>query len=216
MGMTQLKESTKRSEKGTADRITQAAEIEFAERGFDGTGMKAISTRAGVSQALLHYHFGNKDHLYTKVVERRSKAINDARLALLAQVDPTAPNALEAIFDALFRPPLGPAGGNQFYTRIFGGLIVGRAREQALVKQFYDPTAQRFIEVLQQTPEAMDRQTAAQAYTLGLGVLVAVIARDGRLERLMAADAPRETEEILQGLIPFAAAGARALCTDTN
>ena len=65
----------------TVERITIAAELEFADRGFDGAGMKAISRRAEVSQALLHYHFGSKDQLYTEVVKRRSKVINDERIA---------------------------------------------------------------------------------------------------------------------------------------
>ena len=67
----------------TSDRIVLAAEIEFAERGFDGAGMKAISQRADVSQALLHYHFGSKDQLYSEVVARRSRMINAERLALM-------------------------------------------------------------------------------------------------------------------------------------
>ena len=116
--------------------ILDAAEATFSEAGFGGAGMKAISKRADVSQALLHYHFGNKDHLYSEVVRRRSKMINDERQALLDAVDLDGADAIPGILDALFRPPLGPAGGDQSYTRIFGGLIVGRERDKALVRKF--------------------------------------------------------------------------------
>lgn len=200
----------------TSDRIVRAAEVEFAERGFEGAGMKAISQRADVSQALLHYHFGNKDHLYSEVVRRRSKLINTERQALLEQVDLTASNAVERILDALFRPPLGPAGGDQSYTRIFGGLIVGRERDRALVKEFYDPTAQEFIRALQGALPDISQKTAAHAYTLALGTLVVMISRDGRVERLMGQRKTRDTEEILQGLITFAKAGIMALATQED
>lgn len=200
----------------TAERITVAAELEFAERGFDGAGMKAISQRAAVSQALLHYHFGSKDQLYKEVVKKRSKLINDARIELLDRVDLTDKNALGGILDALFRPPLGPAGGDQAYTRIFGGLIVGRERERALVKEFYDPTAQRFIRAMQGVTPKMDQRTAAHAYTLALGALVVVISRDGRLERLMGEEKHRSTEEVLKGLITFACGGITALVAQND
>lgn len=200
----------------TSGRIVLAAEVEFAERGFDGAGMKAISVRANVSQALLHYHFGSKDHLYAEVVRHRSNLINSERLALLDAVDLNAANAVERILDALFRPPLGPAGGDKSYTRIFGGLVVGRERERALVKEFYDPTAQRFITALQAAVPALGREKAALAYTYALGNLVVMIARDGRVERLMGQGGLRDGEDVLQGLITFAQGGIMALVAKGN
>ncbi len=198
----------------TSDRIVRAAEVEFAERGFEGAGMKAISKRADVSQALLHYHFGNKDHLYSEVVRRRSKMINDERQALLDAVDLDGADAIPGILDALFRPPLGPAGGDQSYTRIFGGLIVGRERDKALVREFYDPTARKFVKAIQTALGTDDQRLAAHCYSLALGNLVAMISRDGRVERLMGRDGQRDTEEILRGLITFAHGGIRALAAE--
>jgi AcrR family transcriptional regulator len=194
----------------TAQRIVLAAEREFAERGFDGAGMKAISQRAEVSQALLHYHFGNKDHLYSEVIRRRSKLINEERETLLGAVDLGGPGAVAGILDALFRPPLGPAGGDQAYTRIFGGLVVGRERERALVKEYYDPTAKKFIAALQEAL-GTEREVAALCYTLSLGALVVVIARDGRVERLMGREAVQGMEEMLAHLITYASGGIAAL-----
>lgn len=214
--MGEIVEAIEVEKNDTSDRIVEAAEVEFAERGFDGAGMKAISRRADVSQALLHYHFGNKDHLYSEVVRRRSRVINAERKALLDAVDRSRPDALDRILDALFRPPLGPAGGGQSYTRIFGGLIVGRERDRALVQEFYDPTAQLFIAALQDAVPELDRKGAAQAYTLALGTLVVMISRDGRVERLMGQAARRETEEILRGIICFAKGGIRALASQNT
>ena len=198
----------------TSDRIVLAAEIEFAERGFDGAGMKAISQRADVSQALLHYHFGSKDQLYSEVVARRSRMINTERLALLGEVDLTGPQAVAGILDALFRPPLGPAGGDGAYARIFGGLVVGRDRDVALVREHYDPTATRFIAALGQALPGVSRKPAAHCYRLALGALVVMIGRDGRVERLMGQDALRDTEEVLRGLITFASGGIAALVSE--
>ncbi len=189
------------------EKILLAAEAEFAERGFEGAGMKAISVRASVSQALLHYHFGRKDHLYAEVVRHRSKIINDARLALLNKVDLSEPDACAAVLDALFRPPLSPNGGERPYARIFAGLVVGRERDEALVREHYDATARKFIDALKKAVPNSDQATAAMFYTLSLGALVAVIGRTGRVERLMNRDTQMDTEEILRSLIAFAQGG---------
>src|SRR6056297_42295 len=54
----------------TRERILYAAKREFAENGFNGARMGAISMRANANQALIHYYFGNKENLYMVVLQR--------------------------------------------------------------------------------------------------------------------------------------------------
>ncbi len=189
--------------------ILAAAEIEFAEAGFEGAGMKSIATRAQVSQGLLHYHYGNKERLYGAVIRHRSKEINTGRGALLAQVNLAAPEALAQILDALFRPTLGPDGGGKAYARIFAGLIVGRERDQELVRECYDPTAHLFLDAMERA--GMARAHAGVTYQVALGVLASVISRDGRMERLMGVDKPMDTDALIGTLVRFVIGGAEAL-----
>ena len=57
--------------------IIEAAIARFAERGFHGTTMRDIAERAGVSQGLLHHHFGNKEGLWNTVGDRISADFMD-------------------------------------------------------------------------------------------------------------------------------------------
>lgn len=191
--------------------ILAAAEVEFAEAGFEGAGMKAIATRAEVSQALLHYHYGNKEQLYAEVIRHRSRQINERRAALLEAVDLEAPDALAQVLAALFRPTLGPEGGGKAYARIFAGLIVGRERDQELVRECYDPMAHRFLEAMQHAGQGMGRTRAGMVYQFALGVLASVISRDGRMERLMGGAEPASTDELIAALVTFVTGGADAL-----
>lgn len=194
------------------EKILSAAEVEFSEKGFDGAGMKALALRAGVSQSLLHYHFGSKDKLYEAVIRERSALINEERLSLLAQIDLSEENAADQIVQALVAPALGPAGGGRAYARIFAGLIAGNARDQALVKEFYDPTAQKFIEAIEIALGGVDRVVAAQVYQFALGVLASVISRDGRIERLMGdASEPLKDNALIAQLTQFVVGGARSI-----
>jgi AcrR family transcriptional regulator len=48
----------------TPDQILEAARALFAERGFQGTSVRAVAARAGVNPALVHHYFETKDQLF--------------------------------------------------------------------------------------------------------------------------------------------------------
>jgi len=50
--------------------ILDAAEVVFAQSGFGGATMQAISDACGLPKANLHYYFSSKEKLYRRVVER--------------------------------------------------------------------------------------------------------------------------------------------------
>lgn len=51
----------------TRQKIIKAARQLFVKHGLNGTSMRAIAKQAGVTQSLLHHHFGNKESLWQKV-----------------------------------------------------------------------------------------------------------------------------------------------------
>ena len=53
----------------TRERILQAAELAFAERGFDGAPLESIAARAGIRRPSLLYYFPTKHALYSAVIE---------------------------------------------------------------------------------------------------------------------------------------------------
>lgn len=58
------------SQTDTVDRILDAAEALFAERGFAETSLRTITGRARVNLAAVNYHFGSKKALIQAVFER--------------------------------------------------------------------------------------------------------------------------------------------------
>jgi AcrR family transcriptional regulator len=69
-----------------AERREQLIEIGrsvFAERGFDGTAIEEIASRAAVSKPIVYEHFGGKEGLYTVVVDREvTELLGSMRTAL--------------------------------------------------------------------------------------------------------------------------------------
>lgn len=65
---------------GTRRRLRDAALVEFAARGFDGTTVEAIATRAGVNKERIYSYFGDKKALWETVLaaelERLASAVH--------------------------------------------------------------------------------------------------------------------------------------------
>jgi len=51
-------------------KILEAAEIEFAVKGYDGARVDEIAKKAGVNKALLYYYFRSKDDLLKELIRK--------------------------------------------------------------------------------------------------------------------------------------------------
>lgn len=80
----------------TADRIREAAIIEFAAHGFPRTTVRGIATAAGVSPGLVIHHFGSKDDLRVACDDHVFEALTEAKRQN-AQISPLA--VAEVFFD---------------------------------------------------------------------------------------------------------------------
>jgi TetR/AcrR family transcriptional regulator len=54
----------------TKRRLLDAAEREFAAKGYAGARLRDVAQAAGVQQALIHHYFVDKDGLYRAVLDR--------------------------------------------------------------------------------------------------------------------------------------------------
>jgi AcrR family transcriptional regulator len=56
------------SPQDTRQRLIEAALLVFAEKGFDGVGIREIAVRAKANSAMVQYHFEGKEGLYVQVI----------------------------------------------------------------------------------------------------------------------------------------------------
>lgn len=76
------------------ENILQAAITLFSERGVAGASIAEITSRAGVAQGLVNYHFGGKEQLVSAVIDRWFETVLS-----FARVDGTPDEALAAVID---------------------------------------------------------------------------------------------------------------------
>jgi AcrR family transcriptional regulator len=89
----------------TRERIIKAAERLFAERGYDGTSIRAIVAKAHVNQAAINYHFAGKDGLYREVLRAAFRALTEQQLA---HADEVKTMSREAALGEFIRRQLWP------------------------------------------------------------------------------------------------------------
>jgi len=58
-----------RTSKISRERILDASLVEFAKHGYEGATTASVARRIGVTQPLIHYHFGSKEALWRAAVE---------------------------------------------------------------------------------------------------------------------------------------------------
>jgi AcrR family transcriptional regulator len=202
----------------TQEAILDAAEQVFATHGYEGATMREIAKKAGVNQALLHYHFETKDNLYERVVERRSSAINRYRNELLdaLHADGAVPT-LEQLLYVLYAPHAYMRGGSSntvaAYTQMILAITIGSdERSQALMTKYFDGIARRFIDAFMGVQPELSRAEAVWAYLFALGVRAQVHARNNRAARLSDGLCDNtDLEEVVELVVPFVAAGIRQL-----
>lgn len=82
-------------------RLVDVARDLFAAHGYDGTSVRAITSRAKANLGAITYHFGSKEALYHEVIKSRAEPLAD-RIAAAAQAPGPPLDRIEAIVRAFF------------------------------------------------------------------------------------------------------------------
>lgn len=200
------------------DVILDAAEKVFATYGFEGASMREIATESGISQALLHYHFQNKDNLYEEIFARRARVINGYRAQLLDELfQGGGKPALEDILEVMFCPAsdaLGSGTQSEAFTQMVSALVAGGdERSRALMIKHYDPIARKFMDAFLKLDEPkLNQEDAAWAYLFAHSTRMQIYAHTGRPERLTGKPFNESRRrKVKANAIRYTAAGIRAL-----
>lgn len=192
--------------------ILDAAERCFAERGFDGVSMRLVAEQAPVLIGLLTYHFATKEALFSAVIARRAKLLNDRRAAAML----AAPsNDLTALLDAFIRPYLDLMETGEPGWRAYAQVIAVTSQEGRwadLAETHFGPTARMFIERLKPALPGLDDDSAVRAYVHTVSVVMGMFAETGLIDRF--SNGRLRSDDLRAGFetaVKFLAGGIRAI-----
>ncbi|MFW5472574.1 TetR family transcriptional regulator [Knoellia sp. CPCC 206450] len=87
----------------TRSAIVAAARTEFAQRGYDGTSLRAVAREAGVDPKLVHHYFDGKSELFVEVMAfPANPAVLVERIAAAprSELGPTLARVFLAVWDS--------------------------------------------------------------------------------------------------------------------
>lgn len=103
----------------TRDRIVNAAEQLFADRGIGGVSLREINRAAGAKSAVaVQYHFDDRSGVLRAILDKHRPDVDTARHAVLDHIDAAGSPGLRELVGALVRPLAAkladPDGGPQY------------------------------------------------------------------------------------------------------
>ena len=207
----------------TKERLLDAAEQLFAERGFEGASMRAVTQAAGSAVSAANYHFGTKEALLAAVIRRRLEPMNRQRIEAIDRVEAGGPAALDDLFEAYFRPSFerlaqARAEGSGSFPRQVAALLYSDPPEsvQTLKSEVFGAVTARFNEALSRSLPGVPMREVELIQQLAVASLVHVISGqlDEDLTRELEATAGSNRaahEPLLRALVAHSTAGARAI-----
>lgn len=204
----------------TVDKILDAAEVLFAERGFSETSLRLITSKAKVNLAAVNYHFGSKNALIQAVFARflgpfaqllRQRL--EERLATQSDKPIDLEELLQIIMITMIQVPSRNKRSLSVFMRLLGlAYTQSQGHLRKFLEQEYSTEFRLAMRLVKEaTPElsSVERFWRIQFMLGAIAFTMSSIdALSSILENELGVESP--TEDVLKRLVPFLAAGIRA------
>jgi AcrR family transcriptional regulator len=203
----------------SATRILDAAELAFAENGFEGASLRDIVREARVNLATVYYHFRSKEGLLAAVLHRRFAPLRQEHLDRLRLAVVAAPGKrprIEAVLEAVLLPPLRLTADanavNRIATRLIGRMVTDPSPEaQGILRRQHQAVRKAFVAALRRCLPQLPLADLHWRYEFIWGGLAFVLCNPSRIEeRSGGLCNPADTSAVLAQMIRFFGAGLKA------
>ncbi len=202
----------------TRERLLDAAGKLFAERGFEATSVRDITSEAGCNVASVNYYFGGKENLYVEAFRALLAELRDIRIETIRRdmarvVEPTLEYFLETFAAGFLGPIMAEGRGRQFVVIINREMADPHLPRELFVEEFLSPMMAEAGEALLRVAPTLDPAAARLCLMSMVSQLLhALMFRkhfvpDGRPPVL-----PGDFEAHVKHIVRFTAGGIRA-CT---
>lgn len=202
----------------TRERMLDAAEVLFALDGFHGTSMREVAVQSDARLALVAYHFGTKEALFDRVVERRASYMAHQRMQLLDAARSRAgdgPIPLEDLVAGYVKPFVERSSNGGRGWKHYA-LLVARASNAPdyakVIGVHYNAVARLYLSEFFRTLPAVQEERIVHAFSFMVGTMLSLVAEPGRVESLSSGRyASRDLERVFSTMLPFLVSGFSAL-----
>lgn len=197
------------------ERILDAAERLFAERGYSATSIREITGGAACNVAAVNYYFGGKRNLYREVFRRRLRLMRETRIEGVRLVAGRSGGraALESVlraFSDAFARPLEERRAGHLHMRLMAReFLEPRLPAGALRREMIEPVRKVLASALRRSCPGLGAAAALACAQSVVAQLVHGFHVHRYLEDAAGSGNP-SFEPILRHVVRFSAGGARA------
>ena len=205
--------------KETCERLLAAAVRLFAERGFDATSVRDITTEADCNVAAVNYHFGNKENLYLEAFrsilgELRDRRVESIRRDMAADGQMALEGFLESFANAFMEPLVDGGRGEVFMAFISRELLDSHLPGEVFTDEFFRPLVEVSTEAMQRVGPPMDPQTVHLCLMSVVGQLLHVLKARKVFLKFQHPEVEIGMTEIIRHIVRFSAGGIRDCAAD--
>jgi len=203
--------------RSTPQRLLDAAEHLFAEKGFADTSVRDLTAVADCNIAAVNYHFNSKENLYTEVFRRAVGEMREHRIravqAVMADADKLTTERFVRAFAASFIEPMvsDPEQGDrlmQLYSREMAQPLLP---DDMFHKEMFEPISRVCEQAMQMIYPTITGQQVMLCLLSLVGQLVHLVQMKhclGKADRALLA--PFSLQEAVDHVVRFATAGIDA------
>jgi len=202
----------------TKNKILDAAEYLFADKGFNGTSLREITSQAEVNLAAVNYHFGSKKELIKAVMSRYMNELSP-RLESSLQVlcDNKQKPTLVDVFSAFIEPLLSlnkyKENGTSNFLQLLGR---GYTDSQGFLRWFlttqYPNVISNFVTAVQKAYPELTPEEMFWRLHFTMGTVVFTMSSSDALIDIAESDFDKKMDiaGVIRQVIPYVAAGVAA------
>jgi AcrR family transcriptional regulator len=205
----------------TKNKILDAAEQLFADKGFNGTSLREITSLADVNLAAVNYHFGSKKELIKAVMSRYMNELSprlESSLATLCEqtAQPTLIDVFSAFTDPLLSLNAFKNNGTSNFLQLLGR---GYTDSQGFLRWFlttqYPNVIDYFTSAVHKAYPELSPEDMFWRLHFTMGTAVFTMSSSDALIDIAKSDFERDVEiaGVIEQLIPYIAAGVGAPVT---
>jgi AcrR family transcriptional regulator len=208
----------------TRDRILESSRKLFAEKGFDLTSVRDITTDAGCNVASVNYHFGGKDNLYLETFRSMLALLRDRRLLVFDELmdrtpPPTLEEFLQSFAEGFIDPLTDESRGRLFMALVSREMCDARLPHDVFFQEFIHPILDRAMAALAEFGPQLEPGAARMCIMSMVGQLLHALRAHHIFTAQRASDLmPERLSDYVAHFVTYSAGGinACALATATD
>lgn len=205
----------------TVDRILDAAEILFAERGFSETSLRMITGAAKVNLAAVNYHFGSKNALIQAVFSRflgplsrlMEQGLKEHGWNEKGAPQPDLEDIVRLYLNGLLKVPSNHRNGVSIFMRLMGlAYTQSQGHLRKYLEQEYARTFRLFMHLVKLSTPELDKKERFWRIQFTLGSIAFTMSSIQPLTEILenSADAEANPQQLVDYMVPFLLAGLKS------